>query len=978
MLLGGKFLKPISSWGFVHRENFDNKLKSQFTFIQAPAGYILTESLAAILVEYDHKIIWLRFGWEEFDPGTCLLSLIKAFQVASEEIGRETLEKMRKIPGPIQGWQNLFAQLGHEIEAYLPESAILVLENLQHPAQSPFTLAMLINHFFPALPDQMRVILISPKNLPGYSLPKDLKIVKSQDLKLSPATIKRMFQPMGLIANKETIKQAVHLMAAGPVGLAGIYLAGQLLGEEYVQEALQRQTTRDGLLNQIARDWLSTLDEQDIRAMATLLILGYNNSAINLSQTGKGELAPSPWSQKLEKGWIRPHRLWLNGIKAALRTNPSFSTVSIKTLAYYLCQSGFYITGIELLFASKAFTHAAEYLVENIDSMLNLGQWELLDYWLDRLPEPILHSQPRLLHASGEIRSASGDMIGANKYFQLAKEQYFRKNDSAGKVSSLLALSTLATHLDDASEVWASAYKALQIAQSTAQPELESSAELQIGILALQAGDVQHAIQRLERAGEFAQNAGDTSLLQRIDDLHTLALEHEINQQQRKQQQQNYMAAQQAEQSHLEQIQQIIRLPLDQDAPDWDSGEWLQTPMMLKLGGAVLTNGHVLNGKESLWEKISSWLQRGIENGHYQKSGKYSIEGLEGLENGYPEQMDKVSPDEVVPPSIELISGLEDQSEDHSLLSSDLNQPLEFPASSPNSIPYPKPSPSYILATAITSDLPSSPEPHIQESPTSNRQKEGPSLVVYCLGSFRVFQNDKEIYEWQSLKSKAVFKYLLTSTKIPVAKDILMDVFWPDADSKAARRNLHQAIYSLRQTLRGEQPEFQHIWFENDSYFLNPKMTVWLDFREFKKCVRAGQHMEDTGNIKEALRLYGIADGLYQGDFLEEDPYDDWPSVQREQILSLYLSTAERLSNLYYHDNQYAAVAYICKKVLSKDTCYEAAHRRLMQCYIAQGQRHLAVRQYQICIQSLKEELNMSPSKETVALYSQITSKRDR
>jgi len=44
-----------------------------------------------------------------------------------------------------------------------------------------------------------------------------------------------------------------------------------------------------------------------------------------------------------------------------------------------------------------------------------------------------------------------------------------------------------------------------------------------------------------------------------------------------------------------------------------------------------------------------------------------------------------------------------------------------------------------------------------------------------------------------------------------------------------------------------------------------------------------------------------------------------------------------------------------------------------MQCYLGQGQRHLAVRQYQTCVEALREELDLTPAEETVALYRRIT-----
>lgn len=200
-----------------------------------------------------------------------------------------------------------------------------------------------------------------------------------------------------------------------------------------------------------------------------------------------------------------------------------------------------------------------------------------------------------------------------------------------------------------------------------------------------------------------------------------------------------------------------------------------------------------------------------------------------------------------------------------------------------------------------------------------------------------------------------------------------MDVFWPDADPEAARRNLHQAVYCLRQTLRRGQPDFQHIQFENDCYLLNLEMDIWLDSEEFEKHVQAGRRLEAAGQPTEAMAQYGIAEGLYQGDFLEEDLYEDWLSLQREHIRNMYLDIVDRLSEYYVQQAEYTPVIALCQKALAQDNCHEEAHRRLMQCYVAQGQRHLAVRQYQTCVQVLKEELDLTPSEETVALYWRIT-----
>ena len=256
-------------------------------------------------------------------------------------------------------------------------------------------------------------------------------------------------------------------------------------------------------------------------------------------------------------------------------------------------------------------------------------------------------------------------------------------------------------------------------------------------------------------------------------------------------------------------------------------------------------------------------------------------------------------------------------------------------------------------------------------------EKEGswrpPSLAMYCLGSFRVYQDDHLITEWESQKAKCILKYLAAHRGNPIFKDVLMDVFWPEAEPEAARRNLHQAIYSLRQTLRRGRPNFQHIQFESDCYLLNPETRIWLDFEEFEKHVKGGQQLEAAGQLVEAMREYSVAEGLYSGRFLEEDLYEDWPSLQREQIESKYLGIVDRLSKYYLEQAEYTAAMALCQKILAQDNCREEAHRRLMQCYLAQGQRYLAVRQYHTCAGILKEELDLTPSEETIRLYQHIT-----
>ena len=253
---------------------------------------------------------------------------------------------------------------------------------------------------------------------------------------------------------------------------------------------------------------------------------------------------------------------------------------------------------------------------------------------------------------------------------------------------------------------------------------------------------------------------------------------------------------------------------------------------------------------------------------------------------------------------------------------------------------------------------------------------EPPALTVYCLGPFRVFQNGELLEDWNGQKGLSILKFLIAHRDSSISKDVLMDVFWPEADPEAARRNLHQAIYSLRQTLRRRDPDAQHVRFENNQYLLNPDLRIWVDVAEFEAHLHRGRLLETEGQLATAMNEYGVATTLYQADFLVEDLFEDWPHMQREQLRRAYLEIADRLSEYYLQQEDHAAAIALCQKILALDNCEEEAHRRLMRCFLAQGQRHLAIRQYHTCTQTLQEELDVPPSAETDALYELLASAR--
>jgi DNA-binding SARP family transcriptional activator len=123
-----------------------------------------------------------------------------------------------------------------------------------------------------------------------------------------------------------------------------------------------------------------------------------------------------------------------------------------------------------------------------------------------------------------------------------------------------------------------------------------------------------------------------------------------------------------------------------------------------------------------------------------------------------------------------------------------------------------------------------------------------------------------------------------------------------------------------------------------------------------------------AGEPPAAAAEYERAVALYQGDFLADDPYEEWPVLTREHLLLTYLDALDRLSGLYFGQHQYGACVALSRQLVQRDPCREEAQRRLMRCYARLGQPHLALRQFQACADALHRELGVEPDPATAAV----------
>ena len=253
----------------------------------------------------------------------------------------------------------------------------------------------------------------------------------------------------------------------------------------------------------------------------------------------------------------------------------------------------------------------------------------------------------------------------------------------------------------------------------------------------------------------------------------------------------------------------------------------------------------------------------------------------------------------------------------------------------------------------------------------------GYQLRVQSLGAFRVWRGSVEVAprDWQRDKARQLFQLLLTERSRWLPREQIADRLWPQLSPEAAARDFKVALNALNKAIEpghSSEAPFSFLAREGTSYQLRPEADLWVDSTEFERECEAGMRLIESGDTGEGVEHLQAAMRLYRGDYLPDALYEDWASDERERLLSLFLRAADRLAEAYVQSAHYDGALEVCQRILARDPCWERAYRMMMVSHARQGNRSLATRTYQRCVDALREELGAEPSPATTGLYRQV------
>lgn len=190
-------------------------------------------------------------------------------------------------------------------------------------------------------------------------------------------------------------------------------------------------------------------------------------------------------------------------------------------------------------------------------------------------------------------------------------------------------------------------------------------------------------------------------------------------------------------------------------------------------------------------------------------------------------------------------------------------------------------------------------------------------------------------------------------------REVLVDQIWPETDPQEGRQRLRQALYTLRRQLEPHLGSTRDLFIADRSRLALRASSIDTDVAEFERCrVAASREASAEGRHDALARMIALYGGeLLPGFYLEVF------QCRRETLALQHLQALEMLALDREQAADFGTALEYARKLVSLDSFREEAHALLMRLLVAQGQIAAALKQYGELEETLREELDIAPSR---------------
>lgn len=242
---------------------------------------------------------------------------------------------------------------------------------------------------------------------------------------------------------------------------------------------------------------------------------------------------------------------------------------------------------------------------------------------------------------------------------------------------------------------------------------------------------------------------------------------------------------------------------------------------------------------------------------------------------------------------------------------------------------------------------------------------------IYLTGSVAIEHGEQLVRErdFPGRQGRIAFVYLALHRHRTVHRDELLTAIWPDDKGDAG---LDPIISKLRGVLKSAGfANHAGIDVSAGTIALGLPPATWVDVEAAANALDEGEGALRRNDIKAAWGLANTAVVITRRPLLPEVEAP-WIESQRAALRAMQLRALQCLVTVSANNNEPLLAIQHASEMVQLEPFRETAYQQLMRMHAAAGDRAEALRVFAKCRELLREELGVSPSPQTEAVYLEI------
>jgi len=195
----------------------------------------------------------------------------------------------------------------------------------------------------------------------------------------------------------------------------------------------------------------------------------------------------------------------------------------------------------------------------------------------------------------------------------------------------------------------------------------------------------------------------------------------------------------------------------------------------------------------------------------------------------------------------------------------------------------------------------------VSRAKSAKKSENAGKLTVGTFGGLSLYHQGAPIpVAWESQKARILFCYLIITCDQWVHRDKIIEMLWPGCDGKAGASNFKTTLSRLRKSF-SPPLAIDPVITQGDAVRINVH-GIDVDASRCRHNAITGIKLLGRGEAGAARECLEAAEDLYRGEFLPEEPFNDFIKNARNELAELHSSVLKYLGKIYRQEGNHEAL----------------------------------------------------------------------